>query len=207
CACVSTTARTSAWRSTRYVKSGSTRSTPRCSSRGKARPASTTSVPWSCSNTVMFFPTSPRPPSGMTRRRSVTRRVYPRAAAALRRGGDAQAGPREAVAHLLELVVGGRDHRQAEAADVLADERERGLDRNRVDRDGVELPQRRERLVDLARSVDVAGAVPAHQLLHLRAGDVRADADAAGAPEAEKRQQERIVAGVQVEAELDDPAG
>jgi len=34
--------------------------------------------------------------------------VYPRAVAALRRGGDAQAGPREAVAHLLELVVGGR---------------------------------------------------------------------------------------------------
>ena len=39
--CVSTTARIIASRSRRYVKSGSTRSTPRCSSRGNASPAST----------------------------------------------------------------------------------------------------------------------------------------------------------------------
>ena len=47
------------------AKSGSTRSTPRCSSRGNARPASTTTIVPSASNAVMFLPTSPRPPSGM----------------------------------------------------------------------------------------------------------------------------------------------
>src|SRR4029078_12493489 len=52
-------------RSLRYEKSGRTRSTPRCSSRGNARPASTTTISSSSSYTVRFFPTSPRPPSGV----------------------------------------------------------------------------------------------------------------------------------------------
>src|SRR5690242_11796407 len=47
--------------------SGSTRSTPRCSSRGNASPASTTIASPEASYTVMFLPTSPRPPSGMIR--------------------------------------------------------------------------------------------------------------------------------------------
>ena len=46
---------------------GGSRSTPRCSSRGNARPASTITIEPSASNTVMFFPTSPRPPRGMMR--------------------------------------------------------------------------------------------------------------------------------------------
>src|SRR4051812_1676423 len=54
-------------RSRRYVKSGRTRSTPRCSSRGNARPASMTTIASSASKTVMFLPTSPSPPSGMIR--------------------------------------------------------------------------------------------------------------------------------------------
>src|SRR5918911_845241 len=45
--------------------SGRIRSTPRCSSRGNARPASTITISPSSSKTVMFLPTSPRPPSGM----------------------------------------------------------------------------------------------------------------------------------------------
>ena len=64
-ACVRTIARTG--RPTRYEKSGSTRSTPKCSSRGNASPASTTMRSSPTSNTVMFLPTSPRPPSGMIR--------------------------------------------------------------------------------------------------------------------------------------------
>src|SRR5581483_3921490 len=67
----------------------STRSTPRCSSRGNASPASTTRLPCSCSNTVMFLPTSPSPPSGITRRKGpgtgrVYRRPLPRPAAVWR---------------------------------------------------------------------------------------------------------------------------
>src|SRR5262245_798201 len=52
--------------------SGKRRSTPRCSSRGNARPASTTMISPSSSYTVMFLPTSPRPPSGMIRSASLT---------------------------------------------------------------------------------------------------------------------------------------
>src|SRR5262245_54542375 len=65
CPCVSRTARTPPGRSARYDISGSTRSTPRCSSRGNARPASTTIASPAASYTVMFFPTSPRPPRGI----------------------------------------------------------------------------------------------------------------------------------------------
>ena len=44
---------------------GRMRSTPRCSSRGNDIPASTTIRSSPISKTVMFFPTSPSPPSGM----------------------------------------------------------------------------------------------------------------------------------------------
>ena len=57
-----------------FEKSGRTRSTPRCSSRGKASPASTRIRSSPSSNTVMFFPTSPSPPSGMIRSASLTGR-------------------------------------------------------------------------------------------------------------------------------------
>jgi hypothetical protein len=61
------TARMSLSWSRRYEKSGRTRSTPRCSSRGNDRPASMTTMPSSLSTTIMFFPTSPSPPSGISR--------------------------------------------------------------------------------------------------------------------------------------------
>ena len=51
---------------------GSSRSTPRCSSRGNASPASTIRSSPPASYTVMFLPTSPRPPSGMIRSESLT---------------------------------------------------------------------------------------------------------------------------------------
>ena len=69
--------------STRYEKSGRTRSTPKCSSRGNARPASTTIRSSPISNTVMFFPTSPSPPSGMIRSAVATDGVYGRGSTAL----------------------------------------------------------------------------------------------------------------------------
>src|SRR5262249_3969452 len=57
----------------RKVKSGRTRSTPRCSSRGNARPASITTIEPSHSIAVMFFPTSPRPPRATIRQLSAIR--------------------------------------------------------------------------------------------------------------------------------------
>src|SRR6266513_1137820 len=67
CPWVSSTARTGRSRAVRYEKSGRIRSTPRCSSRGNASPASTTIASPSASTTVMFFPTSPSPPRAMIR--------------------------------------------------------------------------------------------------------------------------------------------
>src|SRR2546425_4500021 len=49
--------------------SGMTRSIPSISSSGNMRPASTTTMSSPCSIASMFFPISPTPPSGMTRRR------------------------------------------------------------------------------------------------------------------------------------------
>ena len=49
--------------------------------------------------------------------------------------GDEQAEPREAVADLRELVVRRRDERQAVAADLVAEQVQRRLDRDRVRRE------------------------------------------------------------------------
>ena len=67
CPCVSRTARTGLSRSRRYVKSGRTgrrRGARRAGTRGPRRRRS---ISPSASKTVMFLPTSPRPPSGMIR--------------------------------------------------------------------------------------------------------------------------------------------
>src|SRR5919206_3044295 len=100
-------------RSRRYVKSGRTRSTPRCSSRGNARPASTTTIESSDSYAVMFLPTSPSPPSGMILQTPIRLE-------SLGRGGAEDAGTLEAAAHLLQLALGRVHHRQPEAAEVVA---------------------------------------------------------------------------------------
>src|SRR5438094_4089084 len=59
---------TFALRSRRYVISGTTRSMPNISSSGNMRPQSTTTMSSPYSNTYMFLPISPTPPSGMMRR-------------------------------------------------------------------------------------------------------------------------------------------
>ena len=69
--------------------------------------------------------------------------------------------------------------------------------RKQLDR-RVHLPVERERRVVLA------GLPEPDQLLHLRPDDVRVDADAAHAPELEERQEQVVVARVQVEPGLDD---
>ncbi len=65
---VSTSASTSSSRSRIAAKSGRIRSTPGWWSSGNSTPQSTISRRPSYSKTVMLRPTSPRPPSGMTRR-------------------------------------------------------------------------------------------------------------------------------------------
>src|SRR5438094_8672617 len=52
--------------------SGITRSMPSISSSGNMRPASMTTMSSPCSSASMFLPISPTPPSGMTRRASLT---------------------------------------------------------------------------------------------------------------------------------------
>ena len=59
----------SSQRSCRWVKSGSTRSTPGWCSSGKSTPQSMISSRPSYSSTAMLRPISPTPPSGMTRRK------------------------------------------------------------------------------------------------------------------------------------------
>src|SRR5688572_4330926 len=143
--------------------SGRTRSTPRCSSRGKASPASTTMMSSPCSYTVMFFPTSPRPPSGMMRK--LTRGSV---CASLDRGGGEQAEPGEAVAHALALVLGRVDERQPMAADLVAQQVQRHLDRDRVRRHPQELDRGAELAVECPRRVVLALPPEPDQLLHLR---------------------------------------
>ena len=98
------------------------------------------------SKTVMFFPTSPRPPSGMMRsashgqwRQSVLMgrgivggpRRPSATAATERRPERASRQPRDT---RLALVLGRLDERQAEAADLVAEQVQRRLDRDRVRR-------------------------------------------------------------------------
>ena len=92
------------------------------------------------------------------------------------------------------------------AADIVSEQVQRALDRDRVDDDAEQVDRRHELLVERARAVDVALPVAAHHLLHLRADDVRVHADAARAADLEEREDEVVVAGVEVEAELDDRA-
>src|SRR6266404_7560115 len=148
-------------RSRRYVKSGRTRSTPRCSSRGNARPASTTTIEPSASKTVMFLPTSPRPPSGMIRQTPITGQC--RRDLGGRRAEDPSA--LEAAADLVELLLGRVDYWQAVSADLVPEQIERRLDRDRVCLHLQEVVGGRQLVVQLPRTLDVAVPVPANHLL------------------------------------------
>src|SRR5204863_115846 len=72
-------------------------------------------------------------------------------------------------------------------------------------RDREQLVGRLHLLVQRAGAVGVAGLPASDHLLRLRAPDVRVDADTADAAEAEERKDEDVVAGVEVEAHLEDP--
>src|SRR3954447_14085649 len=197
CPCVSTTPRIMCSRSRRYVNSGRTRSTPRCSSRGKARPASTTTIESSASYAVMFLPTSPRPPSGMILQEPIRIR-------SLGRGGAQHAGTLEACANLLRLALGRLDHRQPKTAQLVAEEVQRGLDRNRVGDDPQELEPGGHLLVQARRGLEVAVLVAPNHLLGLHAPYVRMHTDPADGAELEEREDQVVVAGVEIEAEARD---
>src|SRR5262249_1580254 len=186
--------------------SGRRRSTPRCSSRGNARPASTTRISPPSSYTVMFLPTSPRPPSGTMRRLSLIRLSLRLLGwrAALCDDALEQAEPLEAVAHRAALLVRRLDERQSEAADVMAEKVERRLDRDRVRRDAEQLDGRVELLVEAPGALDITGAEAAHHRLDLRPHDVGVHTHATEPSELEEREDQVVVSGVEGEAELDD---
>src|SRR5829696_3940550 len=148
----------------------------------------------------MFFPTSPRPPNGMMRK--LIGGVYVRSNCS----GLEQPEAREAVSDALALLVGRLDERQPVAADVVAEQVQRRLDRDRIAGDAKQLDRRRELAVERPRGFVLAGLPEPYELLHLRPHDVGVDADAADAAELEERQDQVVVAGVEIEAEGDDPA-
>src|SRR5436190_3085221 len=127
----------------------------------------------------MFFPTSPSPPSGMIR--------IPVTGASLTRWlcGNEYAQALEAGSHLLLLFGRRLDQRQAQAADLVAEDVEGSLDRDRVRLHLQQLVGRLQRLVDPPRLDMVALLVEPDHLLHLWPDDVRVDADATDAAQLE----------------------
>ena len=84
------------------------------------------------------------------------------------------------------------------AADLVAEQIQRGLDRNRVADDSQELDRGGKLPVELPGRLVLAGLPQADQLLHLRPDNMGVDADAADAAELEERQDQIVVAGVEV---------
>src|SRR3954451_24364855 len=116
----------------------------------------------------MFFPTSPRPPRGMMRQTPIRASV----GAALSGGRAEDAAALEAASDLVELLLGRLDHREAESANLVAEEVERGLDRDRVRLHLQEVVCRPQLVVQLPRACGISVAVPANHLLRLRPPDV-----------------------------------
>ena len=107
---------------------------------------------------------------------------------------------------MLALLVRRLDHRQAQAADIVAEQRERALDGDRVRRDPQQLDRGAQLCVERSCAFDIARSEPAQKLAHLRPDDVRVHAHAATSPKLEERQDQVVVSGVEIEAELDDRA-
>src|SRR3954449_7521100 len=97
-------------RSRTYVKSGSTRSIPSWSGVGNMSPVSTTTIVPPYSTTVMFFPISPRPPSGRTRRAPLMSSNRAQEPVVLQHGPD-----------LPLLLLVGLDQGQSQAAHGVAE--------------------------------------------------------------------------------------
>src|SRR5437879_6609967 len=104
-----------------------TRSMPSISSSGNMRPASMTTMSLPCSMASMFLPISPTPPSGMTRRASLTEQRHLVGGLLLfdrlrdRRGGDEERECREVRDHRrpqrgLTQRRGGVEHREDDEA-------------------------------------------------------------------------------------------
>src|SRR6476646_4243692 len=177
----------SSTRSRRYEKSGSTRSMPTISAVGKRSPTSTTTMLPSYSRTIMFLPISPSPPSGRTRSVELTGR--------LRVCGLQEAVVLECAADRGLLGLVGLDEREPQAADPVAQQVQRGLDGDRVRRDGHGVEDAAKRRVDRAALVGLVDH-PAHLL----ADDVARDADSPDAADVERAREDVVVAGVDAEA-------
>ena len=103
--------------------SGRTRSTPRCSSRGKADPASTTTM----SSAVLVDGHVLADLAEAAERNDAKGSRAGSVCAALDRGGLEQAEALKAAAHLRDLVlVGHLDERQPQAPDLVPEQVERG---------------------------------------------------------------------------------
>src|SRR3954469_17813771 len=88
----------------------------------------------------------------------------------------------------------------------MAEEIQGSFDRDGVGLDLEQLQSRLDSLVDAARRLDVALSESVDHLPDLRADDMSVNADAADAAELEEREDEVVVAGVEIEAGLpDDP--
>src|SRR5664279_1720503 len=160
--CVMRNARTSSLRSRKKLMSGRTRSMPSISSRGNARPQSTTTILPRYSTAVMFLPISPIPPSGMILSvfsaivffyplcQSYMRPPAPALGAVCRRPSNPcvaaleQSEPLELAFDQAPFVVGGFDERQAQAADLVAEHVQGRLQRYRVARHEERRDQRRK---------------------------------------------------------------
>src|SRR6266699_524611 len=89
----------------------------------------------------------------------------------------------------------------------VAEQVERGFDRDRIRLNLQEVVGGRELAIDLAGTLDVAATRGTHLLCDLRAHDVRVHADAADAAELEKRLDQVVIAGIEVEAGGNDVSG
>src|SRR3954451_20211908 len=195
--------RTMAWMSTarsrRYEKSGSTRSMPSISLVGNMSPVSTTTSSSPYSTTVMFLPISPKPPSGRMRT-AVTRRFPADSCVAL--AGAARDQEPVLLQRRLDrrsLVLARRHHRQSHVVLDDAQHLKRRLHGDRTRRHDRGVIDRHERLVDLARPLQVPGGRRVVERPHLRPHQVGADEDAAGPADLKTPQEDPVVAGQHVE--------
>ena len=163
---------------------------------------------------VMFLPTSPSPPSGMMRSASLIAAQCTGAPARERGRPTRVSATGSQQPESLEAVADGSAPPGSSPRRAAAGRRRSSPEQvqRRLDRDRVRLH---------AEEVDRRGAAPRRSrgrrssspstkrrspLLHPRADDVRVDADAADPPNLEEREDEVVVAGVEVETAGDDVA-
>ncbi len=89
----------------------------------------------------------------------------------------------------------------------MAEQVQRGLDREGIRLDAEEVVRRCKLPVELAAALDVAGQRRTHLRGDLRADDVRVDADPTGPAELHERLHESIVTRIQVEPGVDNVLG